>query len=190
MRPLAVRRSAPLVGGGAPSVKSEWPWEACFALGRRVQRCLGRVTRRLRVSQRAGCSLNREARLCAARAWMRGRRHSSTLSRTVTRPRLVIVARTPSICAEALLASVLQTASPRGISSASPLPTTVVVDRVRVSARIEELDNALALTKTTRYVKQRPIFRSSKGIICQVSLVEQFPQEGQVSILYGILQLL
>ena len=66
----------------------------------------------------------------------------------------------------------------------------VDVDRVRVSARSEELDNALALTKTTRYVKQRPIFRSSKGVICQVSLVEQFPQEGQVSILYGFLHLL
>ena len=68
--------------------------------------------------------------------------------------------------------------------------TGVIVDRVRVSARCEELDNALALTKTTRYVKQHPIFRSSKGVICQVSLVEQFPQEGQVSILYGFLQLL
>ena len=31
--------------------------------------------------------------------------------------------------------------------------TTVAVDRVRVSARVEQLDNALALTKNTRQVK-------------------------------------
>ena len=37
------------------------PWDACFALGRRAQRCFGRITRRYPFLYRAGCVFEKHA---------------------------------------------------------------------------------------------------------------------------------
>ena len=67
--------------------------------------------------------------------------------------------------------------------------TLVLVDRVRVGARFEKLDNALARTSNTCPVKYR--LRSRKkanNFACQAMIGEQYPQIGHVSSLYGLFQ--
>ena len=64
------------------------PWEACFALGRRVQRCLGRVTRRRRVKARfdyrAGTCSNKHAYTRPRLAFWGARRAIPALKRPET----------------------------------------------------------------------------------------------------------